>query len=41
MDYSSTLSLAEQIAAPIYESEDSIEAKLAFKEKRKPNWKQR
>ena len=39
MDYQSALSLVEQIAPPVWNSEDSIEAKQAFIEKRKPQWK--
>lgn len=38
MDYQSTLSLIEQIAPAVWNSEDSIEAKKAFLEKRKPRW---
>jgi len=39
MDYQSALSLVEQIAPPVWNSGDSIEAKQAFLEKRKPQWK--
>jgi enoyl-CoA hydratase/carnithine racemase len=39
MDRQSALSLVEQIAPPVWNSEDSIEAKQAFIEKRKPQWK--
>lgn len=39
MDYQSALSLVEHIATPVWNSEDSIEAKKAFSEKRKPKWK--
>lgn len=39
MDYQNALSLVEQIAPPVWNSEDSIEAKQAFIEKRKPQWK--
>lgn len=39
MDYQSALSLVEKIATPVWNSEDSIEAKKAFIEKRKPQWK--
>jgi enoyl-CoA hydratase/carnithine racemase len=38
MDYKSALSLVEHIATPVWNSEDSIEAKKAFAEKRKPRW---
>lgn len=38
MDYQSTLSLIEHIATPVWNSEDSVEAKRAFIEKRKPKW---
>lgn len=41
MDYQSTLDLVEHIATPVWNSEDSIEAKKAFIEKRKPRWKLR
>ena len=41
MDYESALSLVEHIATPVWNSEDSIEAKNAFLEKRKPEWKLR
>ena len=36
MDHQSALSLVEQINPPVWNSEDSIEAKEAFIEKRKP-----
>jgi len=39
MDYQSSLSLVEHIATPVWNSEDSVEAKQAFIEKRKPKWK--
>jgi enoyl-CoA hydratase/carnithine racemase len=39
MDRQSALSLVEQIAPPVWNSEDSIEAKQAFIEKRRPQWK--
>ena len=39
MDYHSALSLVEHIAPPVWNAEDSIEAKQAFIEKRKPKWK--
>jgi len=41
MDYQSALSLVEHIATPVWNSEDSIEAKKAFLEKRKPKWQLR
>ena len=41
MDFQSALSLVEHIATPVWNSEDSMEAKQAFIEKRKPNWKLR
>lgn len=39
MDYHSALSLVEHVAPPVWNAEDSIEAKQAFIEKRKPKWK--
>jgi len=39
MDSSSALALVEHIVTPIWNSEDSTEAKKAFIEKRKPVWK--
>jgi enoyl-CoA hydratase/carnithine racemase len=39
MDYHSALALVEHMAPPIFNAEDSIEAKRAFIEKRKPEWK--
>jgi len=39
MDYRSTLALVEHIATPVWNSEDSVEAKKAFLEKRSPQWK--
>ena len=41
MDYDSALTLVEHIAPPVFNAEDSIEAKRAFIEKRKPEWKLR
>jgi len=41
MDYKSALSLVEHIATPVWNSEDSRDAKQAFIEKRKPTWKLR
>lgn len=41
MDYQSALALVEHIATPVWNSEDSAEAKQAFIEKRKPQWKLR
>ena len=29
---------AEQIFAPVYESQDALEGPLAFREKRRPRW---
>jgi enoyl-CoA hydratase/carnithine racemase len=39
MDYEGALALIEHMVPPIFNSEDSIEAKQAFIEKRKPVWK--
>ena len=39
MDHESALALAEHIAPPVFNAEDSVEAKQAFIEKRKPEWK--
>jgi len=39
MDFRSALALVEQVATPIWNSQDSIEAKEAFLEKRNPVWK--
>jgi 1,4-dihydroxy-2-naphthoyl-CoA synthase len=39
MDRDSALALVEHIAPPVFNAEDSIEAKQAFIEKRKPEWK--
>ena len=39
MDHDSALALVEQIVPPIFNAEDSIEAKRAFIEKREPEWK--
>jgi enoyl-CoA hydratase/carnithine racemase len=41
MDHESALALVEHIATPVWNSEDSIEAKNAFLEKRRPEWKLR
>ncbi len=41
MDYASAIALTEHIAVPVMNSEDTVEAKQAFKEKRKPEWKLR
>ena len=41
MNYQSAMALLEYIAPPVWNSEDSIEAKKAFFEKRPPNWKQK
>jgi E-phenylitaconyl-CoA hydratase len=39
MDFNSAVALIEHIAVPVWNAEDSIEAKQAFIEKRKPQWK--
>jgi len=39
MDFHSALALVEHIATPVWNSQDSIEAKKAFLEKRKPEWR--
>ena len=39
MDYGSALALIEHIATPVSNTEDAIEAKRAFAEKRKMQWK--
>lgn len=39
MNYDSAIALIEHIATPVMNSDDSIEAKRAFIEKRKPIWK--
>jgi len=39
VDHESALALVEHIATPIFNAEDSVEAKQAFIEKRKPEWK--
>lgn len=41
MDAASAIALTEHIVTPVFNSEDSVEAKQAFKEKRKPVWKLR
>ena len=41
MDYQSALSLVEKISPPVWNSEDSVEARRAFMEKRKPKWRLR
>jgi enoyl-CoA hydratase/carnithine racemase len=38
MDFQSALGLLEHIAEPVWNSQDSIEAKKAFIEKREPKW---
>jgi hypothetical protein len=39
MEIQSALALVEYIATPVWNSQDSIEAKQAFIEKRKPIWR--
>ncbi len=39
MDYAGALALIEHLVPPVFNSEDSIEAKQAFIEKRKPVWR--
>jgi len=39
MDFESALTVVEHVAPPVWNSDDSIEAKQAFVEKRKPEWK--
>lgn len=41
MDYPRALALIEHIATPVWNSQDSIEAKRAVQEKRKPKWRLR
>jgi enoyl-CoA hydratase len=41
LDRQSALSLTEEIYRPVYDSEDVIEGKKAYLEKRKPSWKGR
>ena len=41
MDFDGALTLIEHIAPPVWNSEDSVEAKKAFVEKRLPTWKQK
>ena len=41
MDFTSKLTLLEQIFTPVMNSEDAAEGKRAFQEKRKPKWKSR
>ncbi|MGA8830093.1 MAG: enoyl-CoA hydratase/isomerase family protein [Desulfomonilaceae bacterium] len=41
MDFHSALAMMEHIATPVWNSQDSIEAKQAFIEKRKPDWQLR
>jgi len=41
MDYEGALALIEKIVPPIFNSDDSIEAKQAFLEKRNPVWRLR
>lgn len=40
-DFTSALALTEQLATPVFRSEDFSEAQKAFKEKRRPEWKLR
>lgn len=39
MDYQNTIALIKNVATPICNAEDSVEAKRAFIEKRKPQWR--
>lgn len=39
MDFHRAVALVEHIATPVWNSEDSVEAKQAFLEKRKPKWR--
>lgn len=39
LDFHSAVALVEHIATPVWNSQDSIEAKQAFLEKRKPKWR--
>lgn len=41
LDYEGILPIIEKIAVPVMNSEDSVEARRAFMEKRKPDWKLR
>ena len=41
LDHQSTVNLIGEVMTPVYNSEDSLEAKRAFKERRKPEWKGR
>lgn len=41
MDYRSAVALVEHVATPVWNSQDSIEAKQALIEKRKPKWRLR
>lgn len=39
MDFESALTVVEHVSPTVYNSDDSVEAKQAFIEKRKPEWK--
>ena len=41
MDYQSVLALLKEVATPVWNSEDTVEARQAFIEKRKPQWRVR
>ncbi len=41
MDYQGAMALLEHVATPVWNSEDSQEAKRAFMEKRQPQWRLR
>lgn len=39
MDYQGVLALLKEVAEPVFNAEDTVEARQAFIEKRKPQWK--